>query len=71
MLRFGTKKEQVQVCKQYLLLMPEDDELAKWELINQDELDRRVKENELHENCRLFPVGDEVKIRFERTTHLE
>lgn len=71
MFRLGSKKEQEPEYKQYLMLRPEEEGLAKWEILDREELDRRVAANELLENCRLFPVGEEVKVRFERTTHLE
>ena len=56
---------------QYIYLMPSGDSHAKWELIDQEELEKRVQENTLEEGCRLFKVDQELNVRFERTTHIE
>ena len=48
-----------------------DENQATWELIDEAELERRVEENELEDDCRLFAVDREIKIHFQKTTHLE
>jgi hypothetical protein len=55
----------------YLYVKPVKDGLARWEVINQKELDNRVEENLLENGSRLFKVDHEITIRFEKTTHLE
>ncbi len=66
MINFSRKKS-----VQYLYLMPKADNLARWEVIDQEELDLRVEENRLSEGSRLFKIDHEVNIRFEKITHLE
>lgn len=54
-----------------MYLMPVEDGLAKWELIDQEELEKRVEQNLLEEGAKLFSVDQEINIRFEKITHLE
>ncbi|MBT4286803.1 MAG: hypothetical protein HOD92_05645 [Deltaproteobacteria bacterium] len=56
---------------QYLYLIPGEDNLARWEILDQEELERRVKQNMLEDGCRLFRVDQEYKVRFEKMTHIE
>ncbi|MDX2469905.1 MAG: hypothetical protein QNL04_04935 [SAR324 cluster bacterium] len=71
---FDIKKKKEE---QYLLLTPGEPSLmggetqATWELLDEAELDRRVAENELDDSSRLFVVDREIKIHFQKTTHLE
>ncbi len=72
---FDIKKKKEE---QYLLLTPGEPSLmgggesqANWELLDEAELERRVAENELDDGSRLFVVDREVKIHFQKTTHLE
>ena len=55
----------------YLYLVPQTDGLAKWELLDQAELERRAAQNELAEDGRVFEVDKERLIRTEKTTFLE
>ncbi len=57
--------------KKYLYLIPVENNLAKWELIDQIELEQRVEENLLEEDAVLYLVDKEIKIRSEKTTYLE
>ncbi|MBU2512543.1 hypothetical protein KJ966_14500 [bacterium] len=66
MLNIKKKKDQ-----QYLYLVPAENGLAKWEIIEQDELENRVEENLLEEESRLFKIDKEIFIKFEKITHLE
>ncbi len=45
--------------------------MALWELLDQEELERRIKQNLLEEGCRLFRVNQEFNVRYEKTTYLE
>ncbi len=56
---------------QYIYLIPGEDNMAIWELLDQEELERRVRNNLLEEGSRVFRVDQEFNIRFEKTTHLE
>ena len=56
---------------QYLYLVPVEDGLAKWEILEQEELEKMADENQLEENSRVFKLDQEVNIRFEKITHLE
>lgn len=56
---------------QFLYLIPVEEGLAKWEVIEEDELEARVEENLLEEGSRLFRIDQEIAIRFEKITHLE
>jgi len=56
---------------QYLYLIPGEDNLAMWEILDQEELERRIKQNMLEDGCRLFRIDQEYKVRFERMTHIE
>jgi hypothetical protein len=58
---------------QYLYLVPDEEDAAKWEMevIDEDEMKARAEENALVEGARLFKIDKEIPIRFERTTHLE
>ena len=66
MLNF-TKNE----ANQYIYLLPGEDNQAMWEILDQEELERRVRQNTLEDGCRLFRIDQEYKVRFERMTHLE
>ncbi len=66
MLNFKKKQE-----NKYLYLVPVENNLAKWELIDQVELEHRVEENLLEESAVLYKVDQEIKIRSEKTTYLE
>ena len=66
MFRFS-RKENVQ----YLYLVPRENGLALWELLDGEELERRTRQNLLEEGCRLFRVDREFSVRYEKTTHLE
>ena len=55
----------------YIYILPGHENQAEWEILDQEELERRVKQNALEEGCRLFRVDQELKVRFERKTHLE
>ncbi|MBU3914372.1 hypothetical protein KKA14_02470 [bacterium] len=66
MFNFKKKRE-----NQYLYLVPVENDLARWELIDQAELEHRVEENLLEENAVLYKVANEKKIRSEKTTYLE
>jgi len=73
---FDIKKKK---ALQYLLLTPIAsgplggivENQATWEVLEAEELERRVEENDLDEDCRLFVVDREISIRFEKTTHLD
>lgn len=57
---------------QYILILPSDGgNFAEWELLENDELEERAQKNEIPEGARLFRVDQEVKIRFEKSTHIE
>lgn len=56
---------------QYIYLIPGEDNMALWELLDQEELERRIKQNLLEEGCRLFRVNQEFNVRYEKTTYLE
>lgn len=56
---------------QYLYLVPMEDGLAKWEILEQEELEQRADDNQLEENARVFKLDQEVSLRFEKITHLE
>lgn len=66
MFKFNKKKE-----KQFIYLTPAENDMVKWELLDEKELETRVAENSLEEGSRLFRVDQEIKIRFEKVTHLE
>lgn len=66
MLSIQRKKKQ-----QYIYLMPTEDGIAKWELIDVEELERRIENGGLEEGCRLFKVDKEINVRFETVIHLE
>ncbi len=68
MFKFKKKKEKE---KLFIYLVPVENELSKWELLDEKELEKRVAENLLDEGSRLFSVDQEVKIRFEKVTHLD
>jgi len=55
----------------YLYLVPTMDGEASWELLEHDELERRIDKNELAEEGRLFEIAKERKIRTEKTTFLD
>ncbi len=55
----------------YLYLIPSDDKTAQWELIDQNDLDLRVKDNTLEKNARLFRIDKELELHFETTTYLK
>ena len=55
---------------QYIYLIPAEENIAQWELIDQDEVDSRVKQNEFEEEGRLFKIDKELEISFTKTTHL-
>ena len=57
--------------QQYIYLVPVEEGLVKWEIIDDDELETRAEENALVEGARLFKIEKEVPIRFERITHLD
>jgi len=56
---------------QYLYLIPVEEDTAKWEIIDENELKIRAEENLLVEGSRLFKIEREVPIRFEKITHLD
>ena len=56
---------------QFIYLTPAEDDLVRWEFLDQEELDRRVEENLLVEGARLFKIDKEITIRFEKLTYLE
>ncbi|MDH5559357.1 MAG: hypothetical protein OEY59_00715 [Deltaproteobacteria bacterium] len=66
MFNLSKKKE-----AKYLYLLPGPDDLAQWEVLNEEELEKRVKENRLEEGCKLFKIEQEVNIRFEKIIHLD
>ncbi|MCP4749666.1 MAG: hypothetical protein GY866_02120 [Proteobacteria bacterium] len=45
--------------------------MAKWEVFDQEELEKRVEKNLLKEGSKLFKVEQEIAIRFEKITHLD
>ncbi len=55
----------------YIYLIPGEDNLAVGEILDQEELERRVRQNLLEDGCRLFRINQEYKVRFERMTHIE
>ncbi len=55
----------------YLYLVPIESEVARWEIIDEQELKIRADENLLEENARLFKIDKEVPIHFEKITHLD
>ncbi|OGG95313.1 MAG: hypothetical protein A2527_07260 [Candidatus Lambdaproteobacteria bacterium RIFOXYD2_FULL_50_16] len=55
----------------YLYLVPSGENYAQWEILDQDELDRRVEANELKDNGRLFALDKELTIRTEKTTYID
>ena len=57
--------------EQYLVLVPLDDETARWEIVDKAELGIRAAENQLAEETRVFKIDQEIKLRFEKITHLE
>lgn len=65
---FNIKKKQEH---QYLYLVPVEDGLAKWKLLDQQELDERVESSQLEEGAKLFRIEQEITIRFEKIIHLE
>lgn len=66
LLGIGKKKE-----KQYMYIMPGVDNTGTWELLNEEELEKRINENRLEEGCRLFVIDQELKVSFERLTHID
>ena len=54
-----------------MYLIPVEEGVAQWEIINQEELDRRVQANLLKKGCRLFKVEKEIQVSFEQLTHLD
>ena len=66
MFHFRKKEE-----SRYIYLIPGEDHMAHWELLDQEELERRIRQNLLEEGCRLFRVDHEFTVRHERTTHLD
>lgn len=65
---FNIKKKQ---DHQYLYLVPVEDGLAKWELLDQQELDERVENGQLEEGAKLFRIEQEINVRFEKIIHLD
>jgi hypothetical protein len=55
----------------YLYLVPLEEGVAHWEIIDERELKLRVEENQLEEEARLFRIDKEIPIHFEKITHLE
>jgi hypothetical protein len=66
MLSIKKKKEQL-----YLYLTPVEHEVARWEILDEQELKARAEENLLEEGARLFKIDKEVPIHFEKITHLD
>lgn len=55
----------------YLYLVPLEEGVARWEIIDESELKVRANENQLEEEARLFRIDKEIPIHFEKITHLE
>jgi len=66
MLTIQRKKRQ-----QYLYLVPGEENMAKWELFDHEELERRIENGSLEEGCKLFRVDKEINVRFETVVHLD
>ncbi len=62
------KKKKAQT---YLYLVPIEHEVARWEVLDEQELTTRAEENLLEEGARLFKIDKEVPIHFEKITHLD
>lgn len=56
---------------QYLYMIPVEEGVAQWELIPQEELDRRVEKNLLQKGCKLFKIEKEIQVTFEQLIHLD
>ena len=56
---------------QYLYILPQNENLARWEILEQEELEEKLDNDKLVEGCRLFKIEREIKVSFERVTHLD
>lgn len=65
LLGLGKKKE-----VKYMYIMPSEGNAGTWEILNQEELERKISDNLLEEGCRLFVIDEELKVSFERLTHI-
>lgn len=65
------KKPESAEKKTYIHLIPASEKYGQWEILGQAEVDKRVADNSFEEESRLFLVGKEMKITFEKRTHLE
>ena len=66
MLSIQRKKKQ-----QYIYLVGAEEGTAKWELFDQEELEKRLGNGSLVEGCRLFKIDKEIFVRFETVIHLD
>lgn len=66
---FSIKK--LQKDAQYIYLLPVEEGVAQWEIIDNEELEKRVSEGLMQEGCRLFKLDKEINVSFERVTHLD
>lgn len=66
MLTIKRKKDQ-----RYLYLVPVENGLARWEIIDEQELKTRAGENLLEEGARVFKIEKEVAIEVEKITHVD
>jgi len=55
----------------FIYLVPTTETDAQWEILEQDELERRIEANELDEQGRVFEIAKERTIRTEKTTFLD
>ena len=65
LLGFGKKRE-----IRYMYIMPGEENSGTWEILSQEELEKRISDNLLQEGCRLFIIDEELKVSFERLTHI-
>ena len=65
------KKENHKENGLYLYLQPIDDDTARYQVLNKDNLDDKVRNGEVEEGCRLFKLEREIKVEFETLIHLK
>ncbi len=52
-------------------MMPVEENMAKWEIIDQDELDKRIDDGLMEEGCKLYKIEKEINVSFETVVHLD
>lgn len=65
LLGLGKKKETT-----YMYVLPGVGNSGTWEILTEEDLERKISENTLEEGCRLFVLEEELKVSFERLTHI-